>query len=196
MLAPGAGSLAQTRQATFFSRTCHIRHPARTVAPAPKPAGRGWLFRSQRWGPGISGRRCHLHPKSPARRSPEAIPDRGRWSLAVVLATAMLHRPGSGPGAAAAARGRGRSGARKGTRSPALSAPGARWVLAWIQAACRESELAYACCESTVSTPVWCRGAGRNNSIGGDRFRLWWSNQGKRAEGCGCDLVNPVAANQ
>ena len=68
--------------------------------------------------------------------------------------------------------------------------------IAWTQAAWRESELAYACCESTVSTPVWCRGAGRDNSIGGDRFRLWWSNQGKRAEGCGCDLVNPVAANQ
>src|SRR5262249_42859212 len=67
---------------------------------------------------------------------------------------------------------------------------------AWIQATRRESELAYACCESTVSTPVWCRGAGRDNSIGGDRFRLWWLNQGKRAEGCGCDLVNPVAANQ
>src|SRR5699024_6835210 len=84
----------------------------------------------------------------------------------------------------------------QGTRSPALSAPGAPWGIAWIQAACRESELAYACCESTVSTPVWCRGTGRDNSIGGDRFRLWWLNQGKRAEGCGCDLVNPVAANQ
>jgi hypothetical protein len=35
-----------------------------------------------------------------------------------------------------------------------------------------------------------------DNSIGGDRFRLRWSNQGKRAEGCGCDLVNPVTANQ
>jgi hypothetical protein len=35
-----------------------------------------------------------------------------------------------------------------------------------------------------------------DNSIGGERFRLWWSNQGKRAEGCGYDLVNPVAAKQ
>jgi hypothetical protein len=35
-----------------------------------------------------------------------------------------------------------------------------------------------------------------HNSIGGERFRLWWLNQGKRAEGCGCDLVNPVTAKQ
>ena len=35
-----------------------------------------------------------------------------------------------------------------------------------------------------------------NNSKGDDRFRLRWSNQGKRAEGCGCDLVNNAAANQ
>src|SRR5580704_747201 len=34
-----------------------------------------------------------------------------------------------------------------------------------------------------------------HNSIGGERFRLRWLNQGKRAEGCGCDLVNPVTAN-
>jgi hypothetical protein len=60
----------------------------------------------------------------------------------------------------------------------------------------RESELAYACCNGTVSTSVWCRGTGRDNSIGGDRFRLWWSIQGKRAEGCGCDLANHAAANQ
>src|ERR1700743_1925337 len=29
-----------------------------------------------------------------------------------------------------------------------------------------------------------------DNSIGGDRFRLRWMIQVKRAEGCGCDLVN------
>jgi hypothetical protein len=60
----------------------------------------------------------------------------------------------------------------------------------------RESELANACCECTVVTSAWCRGTGRDNSIGGDRFRLRWSNQGKRAEGCGCDLANNAAANQ
>ncbi len=38
--------------------------------------------------------------------------------------------------------------------------------------------------------------ADRYNSIGAERFRLRWLNQGKRAEGCGCDLVNPVTAKQ
>ena|SRR5438445_3398756 len=60
----------------------------------------------------------------------------------------------------------------------------------------RESELAIACCESTVSYGGTVRSCWPDNSIGDDRFRLRWSNQGKRAEGCGCDLVNPVAANQ
>jgi len=60
----------------------------------------------------------------------------------------------------------------------------------------RESELAIACCQSTVSYGGAVRPCWPDNSIGGDRFRLRWSNQGKRAEGCGCDLVNPVAANQ
>jgi hypothetical protein len=60
----------------------------------------------------------------------------------------------------------------------------------------RESELAIACCESTVSYGGTVRPCWPDNSIGGDRFRLRWSNQGKRAEGCGCDLVNPVTANQ
>jgi len=36
----------------------------------------------------------------------------------------------------------------------------------------------------------WC-----HNSIGGDWFRLRWLIQGKRAEGCDYDLVNPVAAH-
>ena len=36
--------------------------------------------------------------------------------------------------------------------------------------------------------PVCCQ----YNSIGGDRLRLRLSNQGKRAEGRGGDLVNPV----
>src|SRR6201995_3358554 len=60
----------------------------------------------------------------------------------------------------------------------------------------RESELAIACCKSTVSYGGMVRPCWPDNSIGDDRFRLRWSNQGKRAEGCGCDLVNPVAANQ
>ena len=34
-----------------------------------------------------------------------------------------------------------------------------------------------------------------DNSIGGDRFRLRWLIQVKRAEGCGCDLVNHATAN-
>ena len=62
--------------------------------------------------------------------------------------------------------------------------------------ASRESELAIACCKGTVSYGGTVRPCWPDNSIGGDRFRLRWSNQGKRAEGCGCDLVNPVAANQ
>src|ERR1700749_1227961 len=45
--------------------------------------------------------------------------------------------------------------------------------------------------KASRAQPCW-----PDNSIGGDRFRLRWSNQGKRAEGCGCDLVNPVAAKQ
>ncbi len=34
-----------------------------------------------------------------------------------------------------------------------------------------------------------------DNSRGGDWFRLRWLIQGKRAEGCDYDLVNPVAAH-
>ena len=62
--------------------------------------------------------------------------------------------------------------------------------------ATRESELAIACCESTVNCGGMVRPCWPDNSIGGDRFRLRWSNQEKRAEGCGCDLVNPVTVNQ
>jgi hypothetical protein len=51
-----------------------------------------------------------------------------------------------------------------------------------------------------VRVPSSASGASRRarqyNSIGGERFRLRWLNQGKRAEGCGCDLVNPVTVNQ
>src|ERR1017187_4199093 len=60
----------------------------------------------------------------------------------------------------------------------------------------RESKLAIPCCECTVGYGGMAQPCWPDNSIGGDRFRLRWSNQGKRAEGCGCDLVNPVAANQ
>ena len=35
-----------------------------------------------------------------------------------------------------------------------------------------------------------------DNSIGGDRFRLRWLIQVKRAEGCGCDLVNHATVNE
>jgi hypothetical protein len=79
---------------------------------------------------------------------------------------------------------------------PTGSHPRADTSTMWPRASGRESELANACCECTVSTSAWCRGTGRDNSIGGDRFRLRWSNQGKRAEGCGCDLANNAAANQ
>src|ERR1039458_3891667 len=60
----------------------------------------------------------------------------------------------------------------------------------------RESKLAIPCCECTVGYGGMAQPCWPDNSIGGDRFRLRWSNQGKRAEGCGCDLVNPVTANQ
>ena len=45
-----------------------------------------WLVRSERRAPGISGPRSHLHPRAfQADVAPGAPPDRGRWSIAVVL---------------------------------------------------------------------------------------------------------------
>jgi hypothetical protein len=63
--------------------------------------------------------------ESQAGAAPRLLRTGGRRSIAVVLAAAMLHRPGSGSGAAAAARGQGQGAGEAAGTEEAAGGPGA-----------------------------------------------------------------------
>ena len=132
----------------------------------------GGLRPSQRKGPGlISGETRPLDRLRPCRSAPA-----GAFRPPPALAGAIFTRARAPE---APERRRGPASGR--TASAVPSQPG-------IQVGSRELYVYGQVRQNVPCLP--------HNSIGGERFRLWWLNQGKRAEGCGCDLVNPVTANQ